>query len=114
MMKNNVSPQYNPNTEYCVYIHHGKNHALQKWERASKTSDYTLALEQAQMLYHSDKYEKIEIQKVFFCKNKKKKVGETYKIFSKNKSDISGTTNIIITSVTICVGIIVLLINITG
>lgn len=108
MMKNNADP------EYCVYIHHGKNQALQKWERASKTNDYTLALEQAQMLYSSNKYEKIEIQKVFFCKNKKKKVGETYKIFSKNKSDVSRTTNIIIASVSVCIGMIIVLINITG
>lgn len=100
-MKNNVCAQYTPDPEYCVYIHHGKNHAFKKWERASKTNDYNLALEQAEMLFHSNKYEKIEIQKVFFCKNKKKKIGQTYKIFDLNNRKKYNKTNYILTLITL-------------
>lgn len=109
-MKKNICAQYDHDPEYCVYIHHGKNPAFKKWERASKTNDQSLALEQAQMLYLSNKYEKIEIKKVFFCKNKKKKIDQTYKIFTKNKSDYTRSTNILITST--CIGIIIILLNV--
>lgn len=77
------------NIEYSVYIHHGNDNIEKsgRWERASKTLDRVLALEQAQMLHDSNKYHKIEVKKTFFCKNRKKRIGQTCKIYDKT-SDI--------------------------
>lgn len=74
--------------EYSVYIHHGNDNVEKprKWERASKTADQNLALEQAQMLHSSNKYEKVEIKKTFFCKTKKKLIGQTFKIYKKEET----------------------------
>lgn len=92
-MKNNArifalpSPTENQ-IEYSVYIHHGNDNIEKprRWERASKTKDKDLALEQAQMLHLSDRYEKVEVKKIFFCHNKKKRIGETLKTYDKQNS----------------------------
>lgn len=72
-----------PDVEYAVYIHYPdkKRNRLAKWERASTTNSANLAFEQAQMLLFSEKYEKIEVQKKFFCKNSRKKVGHTLHVY---------------------------------
>lgn len=70
--------------EYAVYIHYPdkKRSRLTKWERASTTRNANLAFEQAKMLQFSEKYEKIEVKKTFFCKNSRKKVEKTLKIYN--------------------------------
>lgn len=92
-MKNNACisdplPSSEDHIEYSVYIHHGNDNIEKprKWERASKTKDKDLALEQAQMLHLSDRYAKVEVKKIFFCHTKKKRVGETFKTY--DKSDV--------------------------
>lgn len=72
--------------EYQVYIHHPKRIGKRpgRWERASRTHDMALALEQAQMLYDSERYEKVEVKKKYFCAMRNKKIGQTCKTFQKD------------------------------
>ena len=80
--------------QYMVYIHHENDNAPENrsWERASKTSDGKLALEQAQLLHDSQRYAKVEIQKTYFCKIRRRLIGETIKVFETNRNTRTNTT----------------------
>lgn len=74
--------------EYSVYIHHANsNKKRPSWEKASTTSDMILALEQAKMLFDSERFEKVEIKSKIFCKNSKMNIAKTLKVFSKHGPD---------------------------
>ena len=74
--------------EYSIYIHHANENdrSACKWEKASTTKDRSLAMEQAHMLFYSDRYEKVEVKKKFFCQSRKKNIGETLKVYCKQGS----------------------------
>ena len=69
------------NIEYAVYIHLPANENSRFWERTSTTHDAELALEQAEMLYGSQKYPKVEVTRKFFCQKRQRRVSETLRIF---------------------------------
>jgi hypothetical protein len=71
--------------EYSVYIHLPANQNNHFWERTSITNDAQLALEQAQMLYFSEKYPRVEVKRTFFCARRKKVIGETLRIFDRER-----------------------------
>lgn len=67
--------------EYSVYIHLPANQNKRFWEKTSTTEDGELALEQAEMLYYSKKYPRVEVMRKFFCEKQKKCISERIRIF---------------------------------
>lgn len=67
--------------EYAVYIHLPANQNNRFWERTSTTRDKDLALEQAEMLFSSQKYPKVEVVKRRFCPRAQRAVSETLRVF---------------------------------
>ena len=97
-----LTPRTKTETEYRVYIHYPdiKEKRRSKWEKASVTNDMILALEQARMLLESGKYEKIEVQKKFYCPTEQKNICQTLKTYSTHqKSAIRKTTLTILGSI---------------
>ena len=77
-------------TKYAVYVHYPSNENNKKagWERASHTMDADLAMEQAQMLFESGRFEKVEVKKFSDEGKTQKRKSTTYKIFSQAKDNL--------------------------
>lgn len=65
--------------EYAIYIHHPANddRRTPPWERAAITKCRNTALSQAEKLYGSRKYEKVEIKRTVFDHNRGLRRGDT-------------------------------------
>ncbi|MCB1591386.1 MAG: hypothetical protein KDI90_02930 [Alphaproteobacteria bacterium] len=89
-IKKTASPRNNSvplitsqDVEYAIYIHHPANDdRFGSWERASTTRNRKDALREAQKLYKSRKYAKVEIIRNMFDRTLKRRQGETMMILS--------------------------------
>lgn len=74
-----------PDIMYSVYIHLPANQNNRYWEKTTTTADAELALEQAAMLYGSEKYPRVEVMRQFFCHRRRKRISEPLQIFEQKK-----------------------------
>jgi len=73
-----------PSEEYSVYIFHhpDEDHNNRHyWEKIKTTSNKYRALKNAEKLYQSHRYEKVEIKKIAFGKKNHDPVGSTLKVY---------------------------------
>jgi hypothetical protein len=74
----------NDSVEYSVYIFHRQAHLNDNhitWEKRHTTSNIHRAYKQAENLFNSDAYEKVEIKRKFFDARAKCRIDQTLKIF---------------------------------
>lgn len=79
--------------EYSIYtfdMPSGKQKGESKWQKHSTLDDMIKAMVEAQNLYDSEKYQKIEVKKKFFDQKKNRTVDMTLKVYERTqKKDYS-------------------------
>jgi len=80
--------------EYTIYtfdLPKGKQKGQSQWKKQATIEDMDKALAEAQKLYESEKYQKIEVKKKFFDVKKNRNVDMTLKVYElKPKKDMTG------------------------
>ena len=101
----NHAQTHQAGAEYTIYTF---EHPVQKqkgdivWKKHATSGDAASAVFEAQNLYDSQKFHKIEVKKKFFDAKKNRAVDETYKVFgTKNKPDLRKV--FMIGGVTLCI-----------
>lgn len=69
--------------EYAIYIHHPANDDRRacSWERAATMNCRNAAVREAQKLYRSRKYSKVEIKRSMFDRTRNRRQGDTMLVF---------------------------------
>ncbi len=70
-----------PHYSVYTYSKSDRNSLTPKWEKVSGTRNMKRAIRHAKLLNYRRKYERVEIQKRFFCKSRKKVVGKTFRTY---------------------------------
>lgn len=78
-----------PSVAYSVYIfhrpvHQNDNHIT--WEKRHTTSSLRVAYRQAETLFNSQEYDRVEIKKIFFDPRADRKKDKTLKIYQYRKN----------------------------
>ena len=88
-----ASPYAQP--EYSVYIYHrpeNQHEGQNDWEMRTITPDLNAALDEAQSLYQSQSYRKVEVKQRIIDPKTAHTRDLTLKVFTGDKTDISVTT----------------------
>lgn len=79
-----ASPPPAAQIEYSIYtfdMPKGKQKGQSKWQKHATLDDMIKAMAEAQNLYESEKYQKIEVKKKFFDQKKNRIVDMTLKVY---------------------------------
>ena len=79
-----ASPPQAAQIEYSIYtfdMPKPKQKGQTKWQKHATLDDMIKAMAQAQSLYESEKFQKIEVKKKFFDQKKNRTVDMTLKVF---------------------------------
>ena len=84
LAREKLQPKPSESPEYSIYIyHHPANHldGWNDWEKRSVTQDLRQALKEAEALYASKKFEKVEVKEKSYDQKRDQAVDKTLKIF---------------------------------
>jgi hypothetical protein len=75
-------------TDYAVYIFHHANKNQKNsapWERKHTTTNMNSALQEAQALYDTQKYQRVEVKRQYFDAKRACKLGDTLKTYDSRR-----------------------------
>lgn len=89
-LQDNDDRKSSRNIEYTVYIHHPANddRAAPSWERAATTDCAKTAYKEAEILYLTRKYPKVEVKRRTFDRATQSNRAETLRIFGQENTEI--------------------------